>query len=114
MLKINFYGNSPFYQIDKSYNLPSCTGAVQWNGNTKRLEVSTGSTWVTLDNEIYLAMGDDIEKDLSWIRNKRKEEEELMKLSEAYPTVTALLEKRKEIDAQISMITTLVKKETKV
>lgn len=89
MIKIQFTGNSPnMYQIDRSYNLPSISGAVQWNGTMKRLEVSNGSSWLPLDNTIDInASGPDIWEMHNWIQQKKKEEQEMQALRSKYPSL---------------------------
>jgi hypothetical protein len=89
MIKVQFTGNSPgMYQIDRSYNLPGITGAVQWNGMSKRLEVSNGTNWIPLDNTIEMSSsGPDIWAMHTWIEEKKREEAELKALRSKYPAL---------------------------
>lgn len=91
MIKIQSYGTTPtWYQVDTSYNLPSITGAVQWNGNTKCLEVSTGSNWMRIDNTVEVqhnSQAYDINIIGHWVMTKMLEEEELKKLRSKYPAL---------------------------
>jgi len=88
MIKIQSYGPSPsWYQVDQSYNLPSITGAVQWNGNTKCFEVSNGSNWMRIDNTVQVSHNMDLNVIHKWVMNKMAEEEETKKLRSKYPAL---------------------------
>ena len=88
MIKIQSYGASPgWYQVDTSYNQPSITGAVQWNGATKCFEVSTGSTWQRIDNTVQISNTHDIAMIAQWVTKKMKEEEEMKHLRTKYPAL---------------------------
>jgi hypothetical protein len=90
MIKIQSYGASPgWYQIDTSYNQPSITGAVQWNGATKCFEVSTGSTWQRIDNTVQISNSSayDINVIGPWVLKKMAEEEETKNLRSKYPAL---------------------------
>lgn len=89
MIKIQFSGSSPnIYQIDRSYNQPGITGAVQWNGMNKCFEVSNGSTWVKIDNTVEMSSsGPDVWAMHSWIEEKKREEAELKALRSKYPAL---------------------------
>jgi len=89
MIKIQSYGSTPgWYQVDTSYNQPSITGAVQWNGATKCFEVSTGSTWQRIDNTVQIQnSGYDINVIGAWVFKKMAEEEETKKLRSKYPAL---------------------------
>lgn len=88
MIKIQQYGPTPgWYQTDHSYNLPSQTGAVQWNGATKCFEVSNGSSWQRIDNTIQISNTYDIHMIAQWVMKKMQEEEETKKLRSKYPAL---------------------------
>ena len=93
MIKVQFTGNSPnMWQTDRSYNLPSITGAVQWNGTNKCFEVSTGSSggWQRIDNTVEFQVGQggpDVWAMYHWIEEKKKEEAELKTLRSKYPAL---------------------------
>jgi hypothetical protein len=89
MIKIQSYGTSPgWYQVDTSYNQPSITGAVQWNGATKCFEVSTGSTWQRIDNTVQISSSAyDINVIGAWVTKKMQEEEEMKYLRTKYPAL---------------------------
>jgi len=90
MIKIQNYGSNPgWYQIDTSYNQPSQTGAVQWNGATKCFEVSTGSTWQRIDNTVQISNSQayDINVIGAWVFKKMQEEEEMKNLRSKYPAL---------------------------
>ena len=90
MIRIQQYGPTPgWYQTDNSYNLPSQTGAVQWNGTTKCFEVSTGPSggWQRIDNTVQINNNFDMHTISSWVMKKMNEEEELKKLRSKYPAL---------------------------
>ena len=93
MIKVQFTGSAPnMYQIDRSYNLPTITGAVQWNGQNKCFEVSTGSSggWQRIDNTIEFTnsvSGPDLWAMHNWIEEKKREEAELKALRSKYPAL---------------------------
>lgn len=89
MINIQFTGSPPnVYQVDRSYNLPSITGAVQWNGQNKCFEVSVGSGWQRIDNTIEMTSnGPDLWAMHKWIEEKKKEEAELKELRNKYPAL---------------------------
>ena len=90
MIKIQSNGSTPgWYQIDTSYNQPSITGAVQWNGATKCLEVSTGNSWQRIDNTVEISNSSayDINIIGPWVLKKMAEEEETKKLRSKYPAL---------------------------
>lgn len=91
MIKIQSYGTTPtWYQVNTSYNQPGITGAVQWNGNTKCFEVSTGSAWQPIDNIVQIqhnSQAYDINIIGHWVMTKMQEEEETKKLRSKYPAL---------------------------
>ena len=91
MIKVQFTGSSPnMYQVDRSYNQPAITGAVQWNGQNKWFEVSTGNGWQRIDNTVEFNVnnsGPDVWAMHYWIEEKKKEEAELKMLRSKYPAL---------------------------
>lgn len=89
MIKIQFTGNMPgMYQVDRSHNLPGVTGAVQWNGTTKRFEVSCGGSWMAIDNTVEMnSSGPDVWEMYNWIQQKKREEQEMQALRSKYPSL---------------------------
>ena len=92
MIKVQFTGSNPnMYQIDRSYNQPGITGAVQWNGNTKCLEVSTGTTWQRIDNTVEFSVNQVAQPDLwamhNWIEEQKHEQAKIKELRIKYPAL---------------------------
>ena len=92
MIKVNFTGSSPnMYQVDRSYQQPGVTGAVQWNGNTKCLEVSTGSNWQQIDNIVELNVNalplPDVWSMHYWIEEQKKSQAKEKELRSKYPAL---------------------------
>lgn len=91
MIKVQFTGSQPnMWQVDRSYNLPSITGAVQWNGQNKWFEVSNGSGWQRIDNTVEFNVnnsGPDIWAMHHWIEEQKREQAELKMLRSKYPAL---------------------------
>jgi hypothetical protein len=88
MIKIQSYGTTPiWYQVDQSYNLPSITGVVQWNGTTKCFEVSNGINWMRIDNTVQVQHSPDLQKIIAWANIKMDEEEKMQNLRSKYPAL---------------------------
>jgi len=93
MIKIQFTGHPPStYQIDRSYNLPSISGQVRWNGINKCFEVCDNSTginggWLRIDNTVEMTSQIDIHEMHRWIEEKKREEQELKELRNKYPAL---------------------------
>jgi hypothetical protein len=92
MIKVHFTGNSPnMFQIDRSYNLPSVTGTVQWNGTNKCLEVSTGTGWQRIDNTVEFNVNAAHHPDLwsmhYWIEEQKAAQAKEKELRSKYPTL---------------------------
>ena len=92
MIKVQFTGSSPnMYQVDRSYNQPGVTGAVQWNGNSKCLEVSTGDAWQRIDNTVEFNVhtngGPDVWAMYYWIEEQKKAQDKEKELRSKYPAL---------------------------
>ncbi len=112
MIKIQNYGYPVVFQSDNSYSQPTATGAVQWNGMTKKFEVSTGGGWMAIDNTVQLNTDSQYASMVEWAKKKIQEEQELEKLAETDPTIRDLYNQIKEKQEQIKMVQILTKKET--
>lgn len=108
MIRVNVTGMPIVWQHDNSYQQPSITGAIQWNGNTKKLQVSTGTSWVDIDNNITLNCDTNLMNVMRWAEKKMREEVELENLSQDYPAVKDLLNQIKEKQDQLKMVKTLI------
>jgi hypothetical protein len=109
MIKINHSGSMPFFQNDTSYNLPSVTGSVQWNGMSKKFQVSNGTGWIDIENSINLNADHDYLMILRWAREKMHEEHELEKLAKENTTLKDLVDQLNYTKEQIKVVTTLLK-----
>lgn len=112
MIKIQNSGYPVVFQMDNSYILPSITGAVQWNGMSKKFEVSNGSNWMAIDNSITLNSDAEYGNIVQWARKKMQEEQELERLAETDPTIKDLYDQLKIKQEQLKMVQILKKKET--
>jgi hypothetical protein len=86
---MQFTGSSPnMYQIDRSYNLPSITGAVQWNGSSKCFEVSVGNAWQRIDNTVEMtSSGPDLWAMHMWIEEQKQRQAKEKELRSKYPAL---------------------------
>lgn len=92
MIKVQFTGSNPnMYQVDRSYNQPGVTGAVQWNGNAKCLEVSTGDAWQRIDNTLEFNVNalplPDVWSMHYWIEEQKKAQAKEKELRSKYPAL---------------------------
>lgn len=106
------FSNPIIFQNDNSYSLPTHTGAVQWNGAAKKFQVSTGSSWVNIDNDVSYNVSYELLKVITWVENKMKEDQEVIELAKHNPTVKDLLDQIKEKQDQIEVIKTILKSES--
>lgn len=92
MIKLKMQG---WYLADNSYLQPNDTGAVRWNGNTKKFEVSSDNVyWKEINNTIdaypiYDASATteaNKEKIYTWALKKIAEEEAEKALRQKYPS----------------------------
>ena len=98
--------NGFMYQMNNDYNRPQVTGAVQWNGNTKRFEVSCGTGWIPIDNTVQISYAHDVFSLLEWVKEKKAQEEKLLKYADQYPSI-------KDAKEKLDILMTLVKEEVK-
>lgn len=105
MIKISLLSNSgttpPFYQNDNFHSFPSQTGAVQWNGYTKKFQVSTGAGWFDIDNNINLAISTEYEEIMKWAKSKMEEDKKLEALVKLYPAVA---DAKQHLDNVINLV----------
>lgn len=93
MIRTNFSSMLPIYQTDNSYSLPSYTGAVQWNGNLKRFQVSNGGGWADIDNNVYFNVDPRINEMFEWVQKKMEQEKKMDNLAQKYPALKDAKEK---------------------
>lgn len=106
------FSNYPVIYQTNSYSDPMVTGAVQWNGQSRRLEVSNGTTWVPLNTTMNMQTNPEVVQVLEWAKKKIAEERELEALAKENPAINDLVNQIKEKRSQIDMVKTLIKKET--
>lgn len=108
MIKTTFYGYPFIYQTDNTHSLPNYTGAVQWNGNVKKFQVSSGSTWYDIDNQINFNIDNKVQPILEWAERKMNEEKQLSQLAETNPTIKDLVNTLRETENKIKEVKTLI------
>jgi hypothetical protein len=88
-------------------------GMLRINGT--EIEVFNGTGWQQISSSYAtVTLDQDILDVIQWARKKRKEEQELKKLSEENVAIKDLLEQVKEKQQQIQMVATLIRKEETV
>ncbi len=109
MIRTTVYGYPLIYQNDNTYSLPNYTGTVQWNGNIKKFQVSTGSGWSDIDNSVTYNVDQRILPVIDWVEKKMSEEKQLEEKAKNNPTLAALLNQRKDIEEKIKTVEILVR-----
>jgi len=108
MIRTTLNGYPLIYQSENTYSLPSYTGTVQWNGTMKKFQVSNGSGWTDIDNNITYNVDSRLYDIIQWAEKKMSEEKELEQLAKNYPAINDLLNQLKEKQEQLSVVKTLV------
>ena len=101
MIKIQSSSMPIVWQIDRSYNLPTITGQVRWNGSTKCFEVcdnnngnyTGGGGWMRIDPTVELSSDPQIADTLAWAKKKMFEDQKIEQLARQYPAVKDAKEK---------------------
>lgn len=101
MIKTTFIGSTLMYQSDNYYNLPVVTGTVQWNGALRKLQVSTGSSWVEIDNNITYQMHPKLDAVIEWAELTMQKEKELKAMMDKHP---ALKDAKERFDLVYALI----------
>jgi hypothetical protein len=117
MIRLSPAGQIPLFDfgpIDNRYSLPSISGAIQWNGNNRCFEVSTGSGWQKIEMDVSLNTTSEVTLILTWAKKKIHEETELSELAESNATIKDLLNTIKDAQQKIKIVQTLIKAEVKV
>lgn len=91
----------------QSPNYMNVTGAVQFNGNTGKLQVSTGSGWVDISSGQCIGLDTATLVVIDWARKKMQQERELLEMAEEFPAVKeAVLEverAQRDLDAVLAL-----------
>jgi hypothetical protein len=109
MIRTTINGYPIIYQNDNTYSMPNYTGTVQWNGIVKKFQVSTGSGWHDIDNNVSYNVDQRILPIIDWAEKKMREEKELEEKAKNNPTLAALLNQRKDIEEKIKTVEILVR-----
>jgi hypothetical protein len=114
MIRTTIMGYPVVYQNDNSYQLPSVTGTVQWNGNIKKFQVNNGASWMDIDNNITFSSDHKLQKIVEWADKKIREEEEIKNLCLTNPTIADLQKQILEKKEQIDIVRKLTSMEIKI
>ena len=111
---INVIGESVANYIN-NYPAAQGVGNIRFNTTNQTMEVYDGNGWITLQmGHVNVGLTPEAESILDWAKKKRDEEFELEALAQTNPTIKDLLETIKQKQEQISIVRTLIKKETTV
>jgi NADH:ubiquinone oxidoreductase subunit E len=96
-IKVHPEHNPVVVQREQTYNVPTVTGQVRWNGQNRCFEVCDNapysSIWHRIDNTIELQVALDWESTFIWARTKMLEEQKIEELIKKYPAVKDAKEK---------------------
>jgi len=106
MIRINHSGGWPFKL--RLHTFIGFTGVVQWNGISKKFQVSNGTSWMDIDNSVNLSLSDFMTI-INWAKEKMHEEQELEKLAKENTTLKDLVDRTNYTKEQIKVVTTLLK-----
>lgn len=112
MIKLQTYDMPIIHQLDNSYSLPAFTGTVQWNGALKKFQVSTGTGWQDIDNNISYSVDRTVITIIEWAKKKMEEEQELEALAKSNSTIADLVHSMEDIKEQIEVVKTIIKYES--
>ena len=93
MIRTTINGPQIMWQIDTTGNLPPYTGALQWNGSTKKIQVSSGSSWYDIDNTVQYNVTVEFEAIIAWAKKKMEDERRITELADKYPALKDAKEK---------------------
>jgi epoxyqueuosine reductase QueG len=102
----NLTVTSPFLTTN-SYSAPfigntgQSAGEVRWNINSQQMEVYDGSIWQTISQNVSIGMSYETDEVLRWAGYKMREEAELKKRMEKYPTLKSAYEQFKMVEALV-------------
>ena len=87
-------------------------GNMRYNAMQQNIEVYDGRNWVMINmGHATVNLNHETEAVLEWARKKRDEETKLKSLAENNKTIADLLEKKNNIEEQLTIVQTLIKEE---
>ena len=94
MIRIQSSNQPIVWQINTSYRLPSISGHVRWNGNSREFEVADpNGSWHRIDPTVELESPPNIAEVIQWATKKMEFEKKLERLAKEYPAVKDAKEK---------------------
>ena len=85
------------------------SGSLRYNPQLNRMEVYDGSTWMEFGTSVNVDLTYRAQRILEWGQNKMREEEEYEQLAKTSPAVAEALNAKKHAEAQLRIVTALVK-----
>ena len=90
-------------------------GMMRYNGSTQSIEIYDGAGWQPMSYGHATVQLDSYTLELlAWAREKKKEEDERIKLAQSSPAIKDLLKQIEEKEEQLKIVQTLIKEEVKV
>ena len=97
-----------------NYSGAQGVGNMRYNTTNQNIEIYDGANWIQMQTGYAtVSMTPEAESLLDWAKLKRAEEEMNKALAESNPTIADLLEQKKKIDEQISIVKKLIQPEVK-
>jgi hypothetical protein len=104
-VSVSSHGTAPSY-MDQS--LPG-VGQVRYNPSSYRMEVYDGNGWYMLGGDVNVDLSPNVKEIIDWAGRKMDEEAELEKLAQTSPTIQDALNRVREAEAQLKVLTALVR-----
>lgn len=102
----------PQFYNSASTNGNTLIGQVRYNGSNQSLEVYDGTSWLHMPTTyVSVELTPDVQNVLNWARNKMSEESRMRELAAKHPTLADAIEKFKQAEEQVKIVTALVETE---
>ena len=114
------YANGPFLRAETTgviYSTPYINTGTPSSGmvryNNQQLEVYDGSSWHTIggNGQVMLSLDHHAEQAIIWAQEKMQEERDLKELASRHPAIADAVNKLKDAEDELKVITALVEKQ---
>jgi hypothetical protein len=101
----NWYTHGKEYPNNSEYK----PGDLRFNTYTQKFELYIGDQWQIPNIGCHIHVPEKLKESLDWVQGKIQEERTLELLAEKYAIVRDLVDKKKNLEDQITMLTLLMK-----
>jgi len=116
----NVYANGPFLRAETtgvSYSTPyinvgtPSAGIIRYNN--QQLEVYDGSSWQPIggNGQVMLSLDHHAERAIMWAQEKMQQERDLKELADRHPAIEDAVNKLKDAEDELKVITALIQKQ---